>query len=100
MDLALLAGGTYDALAEEVGVKPGVLRSHAKFRAKTGKYTLTEKGDQLVKFVKAGDSNVSVSQHKDGSDVASRPPRRGAVSAADSSGGGDVVADADAVASN
>ena len=46
MDNALLAGGSWEEMAEKAGVKPGLIRGHAKFRASKGKYRLDETGDQ------------------------------------------------------
>jgi hypothetical protein len=46
MDLALLAGGTWEKVAKQAGVSPSVIRSHAKFRAKNGKFGLIENGDE------------------------------------------------------
>ena len=45
MDLALLAGGTWDELATKTGVNRGVIRSHARFRGKGPKYKLIETED-------------------------------------------------------
>jgi hypothetical protein len=47
MDLALLAGGTWAEIAEKAGVKPGLLRGHAKFRSSKGKHRLEETGEQV-----------------------------------------------------
>lgn len=52
MDLALMRGGPISDLAEEAGVKKGMLRAHAKFRAKSGKWSMSEDGEyiQLTKL--------------------------------------------------
>jgi hypothetical protein len=59
MDEALLKGGaTYEVLAASITgkdgkpISPGMLRSHAKFRANSGRYRLEEADDQ-VKLVTA-----------------------------------------------
>src|SRR5437660_1714249 len=53
MDKALLAGGTWEKVAKLAGVSPSVIRSHAKFRAKSGKFTLEENGEQARLIVVA-----------------------------------------------
>lgn len=47
MDLALQAGGTYASIAEGLGIKAAQLRAHGKFRVKSGKWKITENGDQI-----------------------------------------------------
>jgi hypothetical protein len=47
MDTALLAGGTWEEIAKQAGVKPGLVRSHGKFRSAKGKYNLIVDGDQV-----------------------------------------------------
>lgn len=48
MDLALMAGGTWDDIAEAAGKPIRIVRAHAKFRVKGGKYKLVESGDDHV----------------------------------------------------
>jgi hypothetical protein len=47
IDLALLQGGSLNAIAEKLGQTSGRIRAHAKFRVKSGKYTYTEIEDQV-----------------------------------------------------
>jgi hypothetical protein len=47
MDVALVKGGDIGKLAEQAGVTKGALRAHAKYRAKNGKWTLTEDRDNI-----------------------------------------------------
>jgi hypothetical protein len=53
MDQALMKGGNLEKLAETLDVKKGVLRAHANFRAKSGKYELEEKDHGHIKLTAA-----------------------------------------------
>jgi hypothetical protein len=46
-DAALREGGTYLEIGAKVGKPPSLIRAHAKFRVKSGKWLLTENGDQV-----------------------------------------------------
>jgi hypothetical protein len=47
MDKALMAGGTYADIAKAIGKPAGLVRGHAKFRAKGGKFKLVETEDHV-----------------------------------------------------
>jgi hypothetical protein len=49
-DQALVAGGSYEEIGKQVGKPASLIRAHAKFRVKSGKWLLTENGD-TVKLV-------------------------------------------------
>jgi hypothetical protein len=46
-DVALEKGGDIGVLAKQAGVTKGALRAHAKYREKSGKWKLTENGDNI-----------------------------------------------------
>jgi hypothetical protein len=46
-DAALEKGGDIEALAKQAGVTKGTLRAHAKYREKSGKWALTENGNNI-----------------------------------------------------
>lgn len=52
LDNALLKGGKIEKIADDLGMNKGQVKAHAKFRARSGKFSLREDEDGTLKLTK------------------------------------------------